>query len=248
AHDVALAPLFFFVTLALLSMTAHAQDAIVIGASADRLGSGNGGSASVLWIHPRTHHTFTAGATVFSLPDTRWAYVTAGLVRPVTARTAITAEANVGGGQDDTDNFRYLVVRGGVTRELLAKQLYAEAEWLQADVARRRNGIARIGATFIPRAPLTLRASVYQSIFGDDDTTFVTARGDYDFGRITAIAGFSAGNATPELLLQRGGETTRVREAFAGVMVNTLTVIVAAGGDRQRVALSWRVALPERSR
>ena len=229
--------------LLLLATTARAQDALILGASADRLSGGTGGSASVLWIHPRAHDTLAAGATMFSLPGTRWAYATAGLVRPVSARTTITAEANLGRGEDDGGAFRYLLVRGGVTRELRAKRLYGEAEWLQADVARRQNGIARVGGTFLPAPPLTLRASVYQSIFGDDDTTLVTARGDYDFGRITGIAGFSAGHATPELLLQRGGDTTRVREAFAGVIVNTLTMIVSVGDDRQRVALSWRMPL-----
>ncbi len=229
----------------LLSINTHAQDAVVVGANLDRLPGGNGGGASVLWIHPRAHDTLIAGATGFSLPDTRWAYATAGLVRPVSTRTTITAEANLGGGDDDAGGFRYLLARGGMTRELLAKRLYGEAEWLQADVARRQNGIVRVGGTFLPAPPLTLRASVYQAIFGDDDTTLVTARGDYDFGPVTGIAGFSAGRATPVLLRQSGGEATRVREAFAGVIVNTLTILVTAGGDRQRLSLSWRIPLPK---
>jgi hypothetical protein len=231
--------------LLFVSNTARAQDALVFGATAERLDGGNGGGASVLWMRLRASGTVTAGATVFSLPGTRWAYATAGLVRPLNARTTITAEGNVGGGEDDAGDFRYLLFRGGVTRELIAKRLYGDAEWLQADVARRQNGIARIGASFLPAPPLTLGASIYQSVLGDDDTTLVTARGDYDFGGITAIAGFSAGQATPVLVQQSGGESTRVREAFAGVIVNKLTVILAAGDDRRRLSLSWRVPLAE---
>jgi hypothetical protein len=228
----------------LLAMTAGAQDAIVVGLNADRLSDGNGGGASALWIHPHATGTLTAGASFFSLPNTRWGYATWGVVQPLGPRTMLNGEASLGRGSDDDGGFRYLLVRGGVTRELLAKRLYGEAEWLQVDVARRQNGILRAGGTWLPSPPLTVRGSLFQSISGDDDTTLLTMRGDYDFGRMTAIAGFSAGHATPVLLQQPGGGRTRVREAFAGVVVDAWTLVVTAGNDRQRVALSWRVPLP----
>jgi hypothetical protein len=222
-----------------------ADDAIVIGASADHLSEGSGGSGSLLWLRSGAHGTVSAGATLFSLPGTRWAYATLGGTRRITARTMLTADASLGHGTDDAGGFRYLLVRGGVVQELLSKRLYGEAEWLQADVARQKNGIARIGATWLPAPPLTLRGSLYQSVTGDDDTTLVTVRGDYDLGRITAIAGFSAGRATPALLQERGSDTTRVAEGFAGVVIDAWTIIVTAGDDRQRVSFSWRLPLPE---
>jgi hypothetical protein len=236
-------------TLALLSLffCGHlaAADAIVIGASADHLEEGSGGSASLLWLRSGARGTVSAGATFFSLPGTRWAYATLGGTRRVTTRTMLTADASLGHGSDDMGGFRYLLVRGGVQRELLARRLYGEAEWLQADVARRQNGIARIGATWLPAPPLTLRGSLYQSITGDDDTTLVTVRGDYDLGRITAIAGFVAGRATPVLLQEQGSESTHVAEGFVGVVIDAWTIVVTAGEDRQRVSLSWRIPLPE---
>jgi hypothetical protein len=233
--------------LLLVSIAAHAQDAIVIGANADRLrnGGGNGSGASVLWIHPRGDDTLTAGAAFFSLVDTRWAYATLGGLRRV-ARTTFNAEANLGRGEDDAGAFRYLLVRGGVTREVFPKLLYAEAEWLQTNVARRQNGIARIGATWLPREAFTLRGSVYQSIAGDDDTTLVTMRGDYDLRRMTVIGGFSAGRAAPVLLQQSGGEESRVREAFAGVSMRGWTIIATLGEDRQRLSASWRIPVGAR--
>jgi hypothetical protein len=234
------------VALLLLAATAHARDAIVLGASADRLDAGNGGSASVLWIHPRGANTLTAGGAFFSLADARWAYATVGGMRRFSERTIVNAEANLGRGDDDGGDFRYLLVRAGVTRELLAKRLYGEAEWLQADVARRQNGIARIGATYLPHPPLTLRASLYQSITGDDDTTLVTVRGDYDLGRMIAIAGFSAGRATPVLLQQSAIGETRVREVFAGVAMRGWTIIATVGEERQRLSVSWRVPVGAR--
>ena len=167
-------------------------------------------------------------------------------MRPLDVRTTLTAEANLGRGSDDVGDFRYLLVRAGATRELLAKRLYAEAEWLQADVARRQNGIARIGATYVPLPPLTVRASIYQSLFGDDDTTLATMRGDYDLGRMTAIAGFSAGHATPALVQQSGSVRTRVREVFAGVAMRGWTIVATAGTDRQRLSVSRRIALGQR--
>ncbi|HYH08238.1 MAG TPA: hypothetical protein VEK11_14375 [Thermoanaerobaculia bacterium] len=230
-----------FLLVLLLAATAHAQDSIVIGANADRLDDGHGGGASVLWIHPRGSDTLTAGGAFFSLADTRWAYATLGGMRRVSERTMWNAEANLGRGDDDGGDFRYLLVRGGVTHELLAKRLYGEAEWLQADVARRQNGIARIGATYLPLPPLTLRGSLYQSIAGDDDTTLVSVRGDYDLGRMIVIAGFSAGHATPVLLQQSRGEETRVREAFGGVTLRGWTIVATVGKDRQRLSASWRV-------
>ena len=225
----------------LCSLTTHAQNAIVVTANADHLREGNGGGASVLWIHPRLY----AGATFFSLPGTRWTYATLGTVRSINPRTMLTAEANAGRGNDNDGGFRYLLVRGGVTRELLPKQLYGEAEWLQADVARRQNGIARIGATLVD-TPLTVRGSLYQSILGDDATTLVTVRGDYAFPRMTAIAGFSAGRATPVLLQQSDGRTTRVREAFGGVAIRGWTIVATVGEDRQRVSVSWRIPMEMR--
>lgn len=224
------------------SITARAQKAVVIGASADHLRDGNGGGASVHWIQPRAY----AGATFFSLSDMRWAYATVGGTATAGRRTTLNAEANLGRGEDDRGDFRYLLVRGGATHELLAKRLYAEAEWLQADVARRQNGIARAGATYSPRPRLTLRGSIYQSITGDDDTTLATMRGDYDLGRMTAIAGFSAGRATPVLLQQSGSGTTRVREAFAGVAVAGWTIVATIGEDRQRLVASRRIRVGRR--
>ena len=237
---------FLAAALLLWSMTVYAQDALVITASADHLDTGNGGGASLLWIHPRAGNTLTAGAAFFALADTRWAYATLGGTLRAGARTTFNAEANLGRGDDDAGDFRYLLVRGGVTRELLPKRLYGEGEWLQADVARRQNGIARIGATYLPLPPLTLRGSLYQSISGDDDTTLVTVRGDCDLGRATAIAGFSAGRATPVLLQQGGGGETRVREAFAGVVLRGWTIVATVGEDRQRLSVSRRIPMGER--
>lgn len=235
------APAFGLVLL-LLAATASAQDAIVMAVDVDHLRDGNGGGASVHWIQPRAY----AGATFFSVPGARWAYATLGRTLRVSTRTTLNAEANLGRGEDDTLGFRYLLVRGGATHELLAKRLYVEAEWLQADVARRQNGIARIGATYRPRPPLTLRGSVYQSLTGDDDTTLVTMRGDCDLGRMIAIAGFSAGRATPVLLQQSGSGATRVREAFAGVAVGRWTIVATVGEDRQRLSVSRRIPVGAR--
>lgn len=232
--------------LLLLSMSAHAQDSIVIGANTDRLDDRNGGGVSVLWVHPRVNHTLIAGGAFLSLADTRWAYATLGGTLRAGTRTMLNAEANLGRGDDDRGDFRYLLVRGGMTGELLPKRLYGEVEWLQADVARRQNGIARIGATYLPLPPLTLRGSLYRSISGDDDTTLVTMRGDYDLGRVIVIAGFSAGRATPVLLQRSGSGQTRVREAFAGVAMAGWTIVASAGEERQRLSVSWRIPVGER--
>lgn len=238
------APAFGLVLL-LVAASASAQDAIVIAVNADHLRDGNGGGASALWIHPRGGNTLTAGAAFFALSDTRWAYATLGGALRASARTTLNAEANVGRG-DDGGDFRYLLVRGGATHELVAKRLYAEAEWLQADVARRQNGIARIGATYLPRPPLTLRGSAYQSLSGDDDTTLVTIRGDYDLGRGIVMAGLSAGRAAPVLLQQSGSVETRVREAFAGIAIGGWTIVATVGEDRQRLSVSRRIQVGER--
>lgn len=230
----------------LLAAAAHAQDAVVIGVNVDRLDDDNGGGASVLWIHPRGANTLTAGGAFFSLGDARWAYATLGAMRRVNERTVVTAEGNVGRGDDEGGDFRYLLVRAGVTRELLATRLYGEGEFLQADVARRQNTIARIGATYLPRPPLTLRGSLYQSIAGDDDTTLVSVRGDYDLSRMIVIAGFSAGRATPVLLQQSVTGETDVREAFAGIAMRGWTIIATVGEERQRLSVSWRVPVGAR--
>ncbi|HEX8172499.1 MAG TPA: hypothetical protein VF824_18335 [Thermoanaerobaculia bacterium] len=232
--------------LLLLALSARAQDAVVVGANADHLRDGEGGGASVLWIRSRDTTTLTAGGAFFSLPSTGWAYATLGGSLRVRPRTIVSAEANLGRGDDARGGFGYLLLRGGVTQELLAKRLYGEAEWLQADVARRQNGIARIGATFLPIAPLTLRTSAYQSVAGDDDTTLVTMRGDYDLGRMIAIAGFSAGHAAPVLLQRVDSDETRVREVFGGVTISGFTIIATAGDDRQRLSISWRMPMGDR--
>lgn len=234
------------VALLVLSAATQGQDAVVIAAGADRLDSRGGGAASVLWIHPRDSQTFTAGAALASLGDMRWAYATFGGTVRVRARTTLNAEANLGRGEDEDGDFRYLLVRGGVTRELLARRLYAEAEWLQADVARRQNGIARLGATYLPLPPLTLRGALFRSVSGDDDTTLVSVRGDYDLRGVTAIGGFSAGRATPVLLQQSGGGEARVREAFAGVAMRGWTIVATVGEDRQRLSVSRRIAVGRR--
>jgi hypothetical protein len=236
---------------ALLTPTLHAQPAVIVGASADHLRDGNGGGLSATYLHPRGNDTFVAGATALSLPGTRWAYVTLGDSRRINAHTTLNAEVNLGGGSDDRGSFRYLLLRAGVTRELLPKRLYGEAEWLQTDVARQQDGIVRLGATWLPHPPLAIRGSVYESLFGDSDTTLGTLRADYDFGRVTAIAGTTGGTANPALLQQAGTEGTRVREAFGGVAFGASrrwTVIVSTGSvggeRRQRLSVSCRIPLP----
>lgn len=223
--------------------TAFAQDTIIATANADRLDGGNGGGASLLWLHPSGNDTVMAGGTFMSLPGTRWGYATLGATRRMTARTTLNAEANAGSGNDDRGGFHYILLRGGITRELLARRLYAEAEWLQVDVARQQDGIARIGAAFMPDARLAMRASVFQSLYGDNDTTLATLRADYDLGRFSVIAGLSGGTATPALLQQAGGDATRVREVFGGVVFGGWTIVATAGEERQRVSVSRRISL-----
>ncbi|HEX9985930.1 MAG TPA: hypothetical protein VGF69_21900 [Thermoanaerobaculia bacterium] len=237
--------------LLLLATAARAQDALVAGADADRLESGHGGGASLLWLHSRASGTFSAGAAFRTLPGTRWAYGTLGLTHRLTPLTTLNGEASLGGGSDDGGRFRYLLLRGGVTRELLAKRLYGEAEWLQVDVARQQEGLVRLGAMYLPRPRLALRASVYEALFGDSDTTLGTLRADYDFGRITAIGGFSGGTALPVLLQQTGNDAVRVREAFGGVAFDAasrrwtvmLSNLSSGGEDRRRLSVSCRIPL-----
>ncbi|MDQ3280421.1 MAG: hypothetical protein M3Q69_03310 [Acidobacteriota bacterium] len=273
---------------------ARAQDAIVIGANVDRIAGGEGGGASVMWIHARnpcspqgpspgasrhplpasgarvdarqvallpalrgegargadegpTCHadTFLAGATFLSLPGTRWGYATIGIVHPANARTTFTADANLGSGSDREGSFPYVLVRGGITRQL-AQRAYAEAEWLQVNVARQQDGIARIGATFIAQPRLTLRASLFESIFGDNDVSLGTVRADYDLARVTLIGGFSAGRSVPALL-QQSDDIGRVREAFGGVAFDAAsqrwTLLVTSREDHQRLSVTCRVPL-----
>jgi hypothetical protein len=236
--------------LLIVANAASAQDALVVGAHLDRNEDGTGGGASILWIHPRGNDTFVAGASLLSLPGTRWAFVTLGDMRKVNTLTTLNAEANLGAGSDDRGRFQYILLRGGITRELLAKRLWGEAEWLQADVARQQDGILRIGGTWVPATPLTLRASLYESLFGDSDTSLATMRADYDFGRVTAIAGTTAGTAIPALLQQAGTSSSRVRDIFAGVAFDAAarrwTVIAStlsvAGERSHRLSVSYRFA------
>lgn len=239
------------VVIVAIAWSAGAQDALVVAAHADRLESGNGGGVSVAWVHPRANDTFVAGASFLSLPGTRWAFATFGDTRRLSTRTMVNAEANLGGGSDDRGRFHYLLLRAGVTRELLPRQLYAEAEWLQADVARQQDGILRLGGTWMPQPPLTVRASLYESLFGDSNTRLAMLRADYDFGRVTALGGISGGTAHPVLLQQSGADSTRIREAFGGVSFDAAsrrwTVVAstlsAAGERRHRIAVSCRMPL-----
>ena len=248
ARDPRTALSFAAAFLLLLGVEARAQDAVVVAANVDRVADGSGGGATVLWIHPRgTDDTVVAGATFMSLVGTRWFYGTVGATRRISERMLANGEANLGRGEGDAGGFRYLLLRGGVTHEAIAKQLYVEAEWLQSDVARQQDGIARIGATFMADARLTLRGSVYQSLFGDNDVTLATLRADYDLGRFSAIVGLSGGTAAPFLLQQPGSDETRVREAFGGVVVDRWTVVLStlsSGGEgRRRLSVSWRLPL-----
>ncbi|HEX8255865.1 MAG TPA: hypothetical protein VF846_22185 [Thermoanaerobaculia bacterium] len=235
----------------LIATTTHAQDALVVSADVNRLRDGSGGGISALWIHPRGNDTFIAGATFLSLPQTRWAYATLGDTRRLSARTTVNAEANLGSGSDARGDFRYILLRAGATRELIARTLYGEAEWLQSDVARQQDGIARIGGTWLPIEPLTLRASIYESIFGDSDTSLATIRADYDLGPLTAIAGTTTGTAIPALLQQPGTQGSRVRELFAGVTVDNAgrpwtiiaSTLTVAHERRHRVTVSWRLPM-----
>jgi hypothetical protein len=225
---------------------ARAQDALVVSANADRLEERNGGGASVMWIHPRANGNLFGGGTFLSLADARWAYATAGLTRSSGTRTTLTGEANLGSGRDDGGDFHYVLLRAGVTREL-APRMHAEAEWLQVDVARRQDGIIRIGGTFVPQPRLTVRASLFQSVFGDDDVTLGTVRADYDIARVTAIAGVSAGTAVPALLQQTDIDAGRVREVFGGVAFKAAaqrwTLILSSRDDHQRLSLTCRLPL-----
>lgn len=235
---------------------ARAQDALVVAASADRMRDGNGGGISALWISPRANDTFIAGASFFSLPGARWAYGTFGDTRKLTARTTINAEANLGAGDDDRGSFHYVLLRGGITRVLIPARLFGEAEWLQTDVARQQDGIVRVGGAWMPRETLTLRGSLYQSLFGDSDTTLGTVRADYALADVTVIGGATTGTATPALLQTINASSGRVREVFGGASFDAAarrwTVIASTGttgGEhRHRLSVSCRLPLARRGR
>lgn len=230
--------------------TTRAQDALVVSVTGDHLRGGSGGGASALWVAPRPRGTVTAGATFLSLPGTRWGFATLGGTHPLDARTTLNAEANLGAGDDDRGTFRYVLLRAGATRELLPKTLYAEAEWLQVDVARQQEGIARLGAAWMPRPRLALRGSLYRSLFGDGDTSLGTVRADYDVAGVTVIGGLSGGTANAALLQQTVTRSTHVREAFGGVGFGgerrwtiVADVLTSGGEHRQRLTVSYRVPL-----
>jgi hypothetical protein len=234
-------------TLLLLMLLAGvrtpAQNAIVLGVSADRRDDGNGGGASVHWVHARVRGTVVAGALLESLAGTRWAYGVAGGSRKIGSRTTLTAEANAGSGRDARGGFRYLLLRGGVSHDIVKQRLSGELEWLQSDVARQQDGILRLGATAMPRPRLTLRASHYASASGGD-TSLTTMRGDYDLRRVTAIAGFAYGRAGPLLSDVAGSDAARIRDVFGGMRFGGWTIVATAGRERHRVSLSRRIALP----
>lgn len=232
--------------LALLpGSAARAQDALSIAVNADRLDGGNGGGASLLWIHPHASDTFAAGATFLSLAGTRWAFATAGASHRISTRWTVTGEANAGAGTDAQGRFPYLLLRAGGARAW--QRHSAEAEWLQVDVARRQSGIVRLGGTLQPMPRLTVRASVFRSLFGDDDVTFGTARGDYDFARVTAIAGLSAGRSVPALLQQPAAADGRVREIFGGIgfgpPAQRWMLLVSSRAGHQRLTVVSRLPL-----
>jgi hypothetical protein len=241
------------VLIVLVAAAAHAQDALVAGADFDRLRDGTGGGASLFWIAPRAAHTFIGGATLLSLPGARWAFATAGDNYRRSATTTFNAQADLGHGSDDRGAFNYVLLRAGVTQELLPRTLFGEAEWLQADIARQQDGILRVGGTWLPRPTLTIRGSWYESFFGDGGTSLGTLRADYDLGRVTAIAGVAHGTATPALL-QQAGTASAIREAFGGVAFGAAqqrwtviaTTLSSNGVRRQRLSVSCRLPLPGR--
>jgi hypothetical protein len=156
----------------------------------------------------------------------------------------LTGEANIGNGDDARGNFRYLLLRGGGSYDIVPRKFSAEAEWLHVDVARQRDGVLRLGATATVLPRLVLRLSRYESLAGDGDTSLLTMRGDYDLGRMTAIGGFAYGHAGTVFSQQTGSDATRVRDLFGGATFRGWTIVVTVGNDRQRIAVSRRIALP----
>jgi hypothetical protein len=219
----------------LLCATLHAsaQHSCIAAVNLDRVNGATGGGASLTWLHPRGNDTFHAGATLFSLAGSRWAYGTLGDTRRL--RTIIVnGEASLGGGEDARGSFPYMLLRGGAMRELVPRRFFGDAELLYADAARQQDAIVRVGGTWM-RSPLTLRASVYRSFAGDADTRLAFVRADYDFRRATAIVGASAGSTGPALQ-QRPTSDRDVRDVFAGITIDKWSVIATHG--RKRVSLS----------
>lgn len=231
--------------LLLLASAAEAQDAIVVGAGADRRHDGTGGNGSVHWIRSAAKATIFAGASLASWPGTTWTYGTVGGSRKIAAGTAVTGEVNAGKGHDRRGAFRYLLLRAGVSRDLVKQRLSGELEWLQSDVERQQEGILRVGATAIAARALTLRVSHYQSV-SDGHTSLTSMRGDYTLGRGTAIAGFARGRAGTVLSDVTGSDAARIRDIFGGVSFGGWTIVATAGRERHRVDVSHRIALPSR--
>ncbi len=230
------------------------RDVLYVSGRIDAFDTGaTGGGGGLEWLHPVTERgAFTVGGFAFSYPDSRWSYGRLGghyfLLKDT---TLVTAEANVGAGEDARGDFTYQIYKLGLSQALIDKRLYVTVENLYIRVARVEENLLNVGAIVYPIPALSARVNYYLSTAGNVSSSWLVGRLDWSVGRGTLIGGFALGHATPEQfnIITATRRAVRTEAVFAGVSLPigrqelTLVVEVIRQPTVERIGgiFSWKV-------
>jgi hypothetical protein len=185
-----------------------------------------------------------AGAFLYSLAGSRWAFGQAGVAFAVADRTTALLEVNVGRGGREGRGFPYGIFKANLTRELRPGRLAIEVEDQYVSVDEAKGNIVKVGGA-VTRPAFAVRAAVHASIGGNIGARYVSGRLDLNLGTARLLGGMTIGRTRPEIfdLLSLSG-TVHSTEAFVGarfpVSSRDVTVVIEQlwiAGTRRTTAL-----------
>jgi hypothetical protein len=217
-----------------------------------------GGNGSLDWVHAdEKGRNYTAGVSIFSLGENRWAYGKGGGAIRVATRTGrpvtLQGQASIGGGHSGGAPFAYRVLSGSGTYPA-GRRLYLKLGEEYLHIAGTRGHMLTPGVTLLPTHRLAVDLSYTHSAAANFKTEFVSGRLEFASRTIAVFGGFAVGDSIPEtvnLLHSDLSRSQNIRDGFVGVTVPLAGAKFTVVSDflslgptrRQTVTLSLKVPL-----
>jgi len=213
----------------------HPSDSLIVAGQTDTISPGHGGGGGSLdWVHPSVNGTtLTAGASSFSIGDSRWSLGrVGGAIRP-DERTILQGQASLGSGRTAGSPFAYRLFNAGLSY-LASTATYIKAEDEYVDIGATHGHLLKTGAVFIPSTRLSADISYAHSLSGNLNSEFASARVDWQTEPARLLGGLAWGRSAPDLLnidVGSGNGDQAFREFFVGMAIPVSGVELTAVAD-----------------
>lgn len=235
------------VSLAVTLSSAASDGSLRATIQFDQVGDEIGLGAEVDWMQDAGGgRRWFGGASAFTLGDSDWGFLKAGLVQRIGAGTTGSGELQLGRGETDGEEFDYRIARGEIATPLYGPlSVIGSLQWV--DVDSMRGWIAGAGAHWKVGTVTAIAIQSFGAISSDLDSEWLSARVDYTGREYRFLAGASYGRERPDRLIPEsslndtlevfaGGEASRRRSPLFVLRLSETGAVT-----RYTLMMSWRL-------